>query len=238
MLRNTLAAAALLLVFAAPALLSAQTPQAQPTPQPTPAQTQDGAQKSEEKKSDDKPSDAQKRYKELSERAKKGDQTVDFRAMRLAFFETPEYNPLTGMIDNRALNAALGQGDYAGAVKTAEAILEKNFVDLNAHMVAYIAHRETKNEEKAKYHRDIAEGLLNSIKATGDGKSPETAFEVISISEEYAMFRALGVRAIKQSLVQEKGHSYDAVVVVDPRTNQQTTYYFNVDKPFSAYGRK
>ncbi len=233
MLRNMLAAA-LLLVFAAPALLYAQTPQAQPTP----AQTQDGAQKSEEKKSDDQPSDAQKRYKELSERAKKGDQTVDFRAMRLAFFETPEYNPLTGMIDNRALNAALGQGDYAGAVKTAEAVLEKNFVDLNAHMVAYIAHRETKNEEKAKYHRDIAEGLLNSIKATGDGKSPETAFEVISISEEYAMFRALGVRAIKQSLVQEKGHSYDAVVVVDPRTNQQTTYYFNVDKPFSAYGRK
>lgn len=241
MLRNRLAAAALLLLFAAPALC-AQTPQTQPTPQPspqpTPAAAKGEAKKNEDKKSGDKKSpDAKKRYKELLEKAKKGE-AVDFREMRLAFFETPEYSPLTGMLDNRALSAALAQGDYAAAVKTAEAILERNFVDLNAHMVAYIAHRETKNAEKAKYHRAIADGLLESIKATGDGKSPETAYEVISISEEYAMFRALGVRMVKQSLVQDKGHSYDAVVVVDPRTNQQTTYYFNVDKPFSAYGRK
>jgi hypothetical protein len=238
MLRNTLAAA-LLVVFAAPALV-AQTPQPQPTPQATPqatpAPTKDEAKKGEDKKSDGKPSDAKKRYTELLEKAKKGE-AVDFRAMRLAFFETPEYSPLMGMFDNRALNAALGQGDYAGAVKTADAILERNFVDLNAHMVASIAHRQTGNEEKARFHRAIAEGLLDSIRATGDGKSPETAFEVISISEEYALFRALGVRAVKQSLVQEKGHSYDAVVVVDQR-NQQSTYYFNVDKPFSAYGRK
>ncbi len=233
--RNRLAAALLLLLLAAPAL-SAQTPQTQPTPQATPQPTpaaRDEAKKNEGKKSPD----AKKRYRELLEKAKKGE-AVDFREMRLAYFETPEYSPLTGMFDYRALNGALGQGDYAAAVKTAEAVLERNFVDLNAHMVAYIAHRETKNEEKAKYHRAISEGLLDSIKATGDGKSPETAFEVISISEEYAMFRAMGVRAVKQSLVQDKGHSYDAVVVVDPRTNQQTTYYFNVDKPFSAYGRK
>ena len=240
MLKNRLAAAALLLFFAAPALY-AQTPQTQPTPQPTPQATpaavKDEAKKEEKKKDDKKSSDAKKRYKELLEKAKKGE-AVDFREMRLAFFETPEYSPLTGMFDYRALNGALGQGDYPGAIKAAEAVLERNFVDLNAHMVAYIAHRETKNEEKAKYHRTIADGLLESIKATGDGKSVATAFEVISISEEYAMFRALGVRAIKQSLVHDKGHSYDAVVVVDPRTNQQTTYYFNVDKPFSAYGRK
>ena len=232
--RNRLAAALLLLLLAAPALY-AQTPQTQPTAQPTPQAT---PQATPATKDDDKKSpDAKKRYKELLEKAKKGE-AVDFREMRLAYFETPEYSPLTGMFDYRALNGALGQGDYAGAVKTAEAVLERNFVDLNAHMVAYIAHRETKNEEKAKFHRAISEGLLDSIKATGDGKSPETAYEVISISEEYAMFRAMGVRPVKQSLVQDKGHSYDAVVVVDPRTNQQTTYYFNVDKPFSAYGRK
>lgn len=236
MLKNRLAAAALLLLFLSVAL-SAQTPQTQPTPQPTPAAVKDEAKKDEKKKDDKKSPDAKKRYKELLEKAKKGE-AVDFREMRLAFFETPEYSPMTGMFDYRALNGALGQGDYPAAIKTAEAVLERNFVDLNAHMVAYIAHRETKNEEKAKYHRAIADGLIESIKATGDGKSPETAYEVIAISEEYAMFRAMGVRAVKQSLVQDKGHAYDAVVVVDSRTNQQATYYFNVDKPFSAYGRK
>src|SRR5688500_4003034 len=127
--RHTLAAA-LLLAFAAPALF-AQTPQAQPspqaTPQPTPAAAKAEEQKDEKEKADKKSPDAKKRYRELLEKAKKGE-TVDFREMRLAFFETPEYSPLTGMIDYRALNDALGKADYAGAIKTAEAVLEKNFV--------------------------------------------------------------------------------------------------------------
>src|SRR5687767_14534540 len=142
MLKHTLAAA-LLVALAAPAL-SAQTPQTHATPAAPKAEEQ----KDEKKKEDKKSPDAKKRYRELLEKAKKGE-TVDFREMRLAFFETPEYSPLTRMIDNRALNDALGKADYAGAIKTAEAVLEKSFVDLNAHMVAYIAHRETKNEEKA-----------------------------------------------------------------------------------------
>ncbi|MCA1633821.1 MAG: DUF4919 domain-containing protein [Acidobacteria bacterium] len=242
MLRNTLAAAFLLLL-AAPALY-AQTPQAQPTPTPQTQQSPPGESKAGGKPSDGaksvykSPGDAKKKYEALRERAKKGDQTVDYKEMRLAFFETPEYSPLTGMIDNRALNIALGQGDYAGAIKTADAILKKNFVDLNAHMVAHIGYRQTGNEEKASFHRSIADALLNSIKSTGDGKSTDTAYEVISISEEYAMFRGMGLRPVKQALVNEKGHAFDAITVVDPKTKQEAIIYFNVDKPFSAYGRK
>lgn len=234
MSNRTLAAALLLLCLSASASAQTATPSQTPTPAsppaakpsptpaaPTPAQA-----------------DAQKKYDALLEQAKKGEGAVDYKALRFAFFETPSFNPMVGMMVYRSLWNVAGQGNWAEAVKQAESVLEKNYVDVNAHMVAYIAHREQKNEEKAKYHRRWAEGLLDSIKSGGDGKSLETAWHVISISEEYALFRALNMRPVGQSLANEKGHAFDVMKTVDPQTNAEVTFYFNVDKPFSAYGRK
>jgi hypothetical protein len=50
-------------------------------------------------------------------------------------------------------------------------------------MAAQIAYQETGNAERAQFHKFMADGLLNSIKSSVDGKSPQTAFEVISINE-------------------------------------------------------
>lgn len=117
-------------------------------------------------------------------------------------------------------------------------MLEKNFVEVNAHMVAQLAYQETGNTERAQFHKFMADGLLNSIKSKGDGKRTDTAFEVISINEEYGLLRSMGLRPIKQSLLQDKGHYFDALTVVDPQTNQQRVVYFNIDKPFSWEDRK
>ena len=51
------------------------------------------------------------------------------------------------------------------------------------------------------------------------------------------MLRSMNLRAAGQSLVNAGGHAYDAMRTVD-RNNVEVTYFFNVDKPFSAYGRK
>lgn len=245
MLKKTLSAV-LFVVFAAAASSAQEQPPPTPTPTPqaTPAATppppkpdprpKDPAAAAEQKK---KYEEAKRKYEALLDKAKKGEGAIDYKALRFAFFETPDFNPLTGMMDYRAVWGALGSGDNDAALKATEAVLAKNYVDINAHMVAHIAHREKGNADKSKYHRAWADGLLDSVKSPGDGKSIDKAFEVISISEEYALFQALGVRRLQQSLMRDKGHAYDAVVVVDPKTNQQTTYYFNVDKPFSAYGR-
>ena len=241
MLKKTLPAV-LLVVFAAAASSAQEQPPPTPTPQATPAPPppppkptpQDPAAAAEQKK---KYEEAKRKYEALLDKAKKGEGAIDFKALRFAFFETPDFSPLTGMTDYRAVWGALASGDNDAALKAAEAVLAKNYVDINAHMVAHIAHREKGNADKSKYHRTWADGLLDSVKSTGDGKSLDQAFEVISISEEYALFQALGVRRLRQSLMRDKGRAYDAVVVADPKTNQQTTYYFNVDKPFSAYTR-
>ncbi|HEX8160575.1 MAG TPA: DUF4919 domain-containing protein [Pyrinomonadaceae bacterium] len=228
-LRKSAAVAALCLCLSAAA--RSQSPQSSPQPSPSPA-----AQPSPQSSPGVAPSKGD--YKALLERAKKGDRTLDFGEMRAAFYETDDYQPQAPMMSYRQLWGALAQGNYAEAIKIADAVLEKNFVEVNAHMVAHVAHRETGNAERAAFHRFMADGLLDSIKKTGDGKSVETAFDVISINEEYALFRAMGLQPVKQSLVERKGHSYDAIVTVDPRMRAEATYYFRVDKPLNWTGPK
>lgn len=184
-----------------------------------------------------KPPDRGK-YDVLLEKVKQKDPSVNFTELRHAFYESPLYNPYTPMLTYRPLNAALGQKDYEEALKIAESVLAKNFVELNAHMAAQIAYQETGNTERAQFHKYMADGLLNSIKGSADGNTKETAFEVISINEEYGLIRSLRLRPIKQALVHDKGHSYDAITVVDPQTNQESIIYFNIDKPFNWQNRK
>lgn len=238
MKRKTLAAA-LLVVLAASAAAAQQAPQPTPAPVPKSAPTPNPSPAAQpQQQSQSQPaSDAKRKYDALLEAAKKDGASVDYKALRLAYFETPDYNPLTGMMNYRALWGLVMQQNWAEAARQAEGVLGRNHVDINAHMVAHIAYRQQANDEKAKYHRRWADGLLESIKASGDGKSPATAWEVISASEEYAVFRSMSLRAVGQSLAQQDGHSYDVMKVVD-RNNVEATYYFNIDKPFSAYGRK
>lgn len=184
-----------------------------------------------------KPTEKSK-YDLLLEKAKQKDPSLNFTELRIAFYESPNYHPLTPMMTYRPLNAALAQKNYEEALKIAESVFEKNFVEVNAHIVAQIAYQETGNAEKAALHKFMADGLLNSIKSSGDGKTPKTAYEVISINEEYGVVRSRGLRPIKQALVQDKGHSYDALTVTDPQTNQESTIYFNVDKPFAWEAKK
>jgi tetratricopeptide (TPR) repeat protein len=207
----------LMLAICVPAQTPQPSPQASPQPSPQPSP---------------KPSEKTK-YDLLLEKVKQKDPSVNFTELRLAFFESPNYNPYAPMLTYRPMNAALNQKNYEEALKIAEAVLAKNFVEINAHITAQIAYQETGNAERAQFHKFMVDGLLNSIKSNFDGKSAATAFEVISINEEYGLVRSLGLRPIKQALIEDKGHSYDAITVVDPQTNQQSIIYFNIDKPFS-----
>ena len=177
------------------------------------------------------------KYETLLAKLKQNDRTVDFKELRLAYTDTKLYSPYGGDRDSRQkMFAALRQDSFDSALENAEKLLAVNYVDLNAHFGACVAHRELGHAEKADYHRFVFEGLLNSIKNSGDGKTTATAMIVISTDEEYVLLNYLGLRPTQQALLNDKGHSYDMMTSVDPKTNQTVVYYFNIDKPFNWLG--
>ncbi len=166
-------------------------------------------------------------YADLVAKVKAGDKGVDFKELRFAYADSPG-GPDTDT-QKKAMMAALNSKNYADALKNADTVLAGNYVDMDAHFVEYIAHRELKNDEQAEFHKFILRGLLDSITHPGDGKSFETAFQVIQVHEEYVVLRFMGLMPSKQSMSQKSGHSYDVMEAVNPKSNEKVTLYFNID---------
>lgn len=173
-------------------------------------------------------------YESLLERVKKSDQTVDFKELRMAYTETKDYSPYgEDREDRNAMFAALKAKEFAKAQKLADQKLQKKFVDINAQFVSYAANKELKNEKEAAFHQYVLLGLLKSIKGDVDGLSVEQAFTVIATDEEYMLLEFMGYSVVSQALLNEKGHAYDKMSVVDKETNKAAVFYFNIDKPFN-----
>src|SRR5262249_26055283 len=130
-----------------------------------------------------------------------------------------------------AMHDAFNAHDCAKVLPAAEKILESEFVDIEAHLLAARCYEDDRAADKASYHRAVAKGLMDSIVATGDGKSPKTAFIVIAVDEEYAVLAALRWRLVTQSLVDEDGHSYDRMDVKSATSEETAVLFFQIDRP-------
>jgi len=169
-------------------------------------------------------------YEALVEKVKSGDKSVNFKQLRLAYADSTTPRPDTDA-QKKAMTAALNAKNYPEVLKNADVVLASNFVDMDAHFAEYVAQRELNHTEQSEFHKFVLQGLLDSIAHSGDGKSEKTAYQVIEVHEEYVVLRFMGFMPSKQSLSKKDGHSYDVMEVVNPKTQEKVTLYFNVDIP-------
>ena len=154
------------------------------------------------------------------------DRTVDFKALRLSYAETADYNPYgDDKVKKAEMFEALRNKEYEKAAAAAQAVLEKKFVDIEAHLVCSIAFREMKNVEKYAFHNFVMKGLVDSILGSGDGKATETAFIVIETGEEYALLGMIGSEVVRQSLIKSNGHSYDKMETKHRKTGEPAVFF-------------
>lgn len=184
---------------------------------------------------------ADSNYEELLARAKRGDASLDFGALRLAFAESAQYHPY----DNAAtpfkqamLRAMREPPDCAVVLDDAGKVIDLVFIDIDAHRAEDLCYRRRGDTASADFHRAIALGLLRSILRSGDGKGPATAYIVIAIDEEYSLLDALGDIAGDQTLVKENDHQYDRISVKNAKTGESGAVFFNVDRPLAALSKE
>jgi Domain of unknown function (DUF4919) len=67
------------------------------------------------------------------------------------------------------------------------------------------------------------------IMARADGASPERAYKVSSVRDEYAIVRALGLEVRSQSLIRRK-KMYDVLEVADPRDGSVRRLWFDISR--------
>ena len=176
-------------------------------------------------------------YATLLAAVKAGNTNIDYTRLRLSYMDSPEYKESKDVTKpEKAMAVALNAKDFQEALKNAEIVLTNDYVNMDAHFVAFMANRELGVTDKAEFHRTVFRGLVDSIRNSGDGKSTETAWVVIDVHEEYVLLRVLGFAPSEQSLLNKNGHSFDVMKVKNVNDGTMQTFYFNVDIPFKHYG--
>ena len=173
-------------------------------------------------------------YYDLLEQVKDGED-IDFLRLRMSYTQTDEYNPLAYvMLGNQKeeLAAHLGQGEFEEAIGVANELFEVDFLDIDNHLMAAYAYDQLGDTIKTDYHKRIIGGLIESILESGDGKTPETAFVVTYVREEYNVLDAFRLQLTQQSLIGQDNFFFDEMKVVDSENNPYTIY-FNVDFPMA-----
>jgi hypothetical protein len=178
-------------------------------------------------------------YSELVRRAHAQDQSVDFRAIRFAYLESQAFQRANKRSEELAklrkdMFAAVEVDDDQQVRENAQEILSVEYINLDAQKLLKQSCKLMGDDACAARHRFVGLGLLRSIVSSGDGKSCDTAWEVVLVAEEYFVLRMIDTTLGKQSVVEENGHVCDEVQVFD-KANNPRTYYFNVDKIFSNH---
>lgn len=163
---------------------------------------------------------------------------ADYQALRLAYARSSAYNPYANDTKNvQKLRDALPAQKWPAALKAIDALLAANYLDIEAHIAADYVHVRREDTDQAAYHRTFAKGLIDSIFQSGDGRDYQTAFIVISISEEYSALRMMGLTPGRQTLSEHAGHWFDVMDVRHPASGAMQVY-FNIDIPNGWLARK
>jgi len=176
------------------------------------------------------PPPASSTYQQIVSQLKSGFTDVDYGKLRQAYAESDNYNPYIENGKQTVLAEAMKSHDCDRVLSAANSLLAGNFTDIEAHIYAADCARRQNDASTARFHLEVARGLLSSIAGSGDGKRPETAFVVVAVGEEYAWLFSQGYRIREQSLLKTGVHEVDAVDVFD-QVGAERTVYFNIDRP-------
>jgi hypothetical protein len=170
-------------------------------------------------------------YQSLADRAKNGDLTVDFRAMRLACLKASQCMPRSTPTELLTFDAP--GADPRSATEFGEKLLDKGFVNVEIHAALSNMYTRLGDSAKANFHYTVTVAISRSILSSGDGKTKETAYEVIADREIYVTLALLQLPSygpqVSSTLLREDGHSYHRFIIQDPKTNQPKTIYFRTD---------
>lgn len=171
-------------------------------------------------------------YGELLSLALQNPDVADFKALRLAYAESPGYDPYDPPGDvEESIDKALTEGDVEGALREIRRELEADYLDIVTHSMAALAYKRAGDDANAAFHMTFANGLVRSILDSGDGLSFSTAYVVIDVGEEYTVLQLLGLDAVSQSLKADGEHQFDVVECVNQETGENLEIFFNVDIP-------
>lgn len=177
-------------------------------------------------------SEADDRLAALVAQLRGGDTAVDYTALRDAYAQSAGYDPYGEQVmdDHKAMFARLSDGDCPAARAAADRVLAVNYIHASGHFIRWVCSMKDGRERDGQFHRAVLTGLMKSVTGGRDGRTPASAFSVVSVDEEYALLRFFRLHPGRQQLVHADGSLFD-LLEFSGDDGRHGTWLFNIDRP-------
>ena len=167
----------------------------------------------------------------------------NYMQLRSAFANEKDFNPYSlQLLEKGLISDAMVEwrsGKAIPAVNKLRELVDVYPYSIEGHRRLADAYKEILKQVKdpkqhnritllEKKHRNTTTGILKSIINSGDGHTPETAYKVITISEEYMTLFFLGLRAKAQSKQPNTGTKVIDVMEVEDKKGKLRKVYFEL----------
>ena len=160
---------------------------------------------------------------------------VDVAQLRSRYSESPELRERCE--SDRPLEQAFAQletGQWSALQALTASWLERCPIDIDFHRLRaralFVLGRTPEASEHTRRYRELLAAALDS----GDGASPESAYVVVTRSEEHALMRALELTPLRQVWVVDGLHGFE----VQNAVGQISIIYFNPSTRMSRLFRE
>ena len=119
----------------------------------------------------------------------------DYQHLYYGYVFDEKYDPVNTVLTRReqVFRDQFGAKRYRAALQTARVLLAADPLNLKYNFLAGVCSEQLRDSAAARRFRARWAGLASAIRASGDGRSPATAYVVVRVPDEYQMLKALGL---------------------------------------------
>ena len=151
--------------------------------------------------------------------------TAAFQELRDAYTETSWYNPAPDITWLEELDAAIDAGDMDEANEFINANYFYFMPIMDFHLSAMATYRELGDEATLEWHDWFFGRLVDSVIESGDGESPETAYETVYEREQMIIIEILGLEINNRREERHNDRLYYVYETTDPEGGNQELYF-------------
>jgi hypothetical protein len=164
---------------------------------------------------------------------------ADYTALRWAYLHTSRGDAgVRPEPDLTPVEYEWKNGERAAARVALDRILDGYWTDIRAHQAAAELAERWNDPARSNLHRTFERGLLDSILASGDGRSFATAWRIATLAEEQAVLAHLRLSGGMRTLVEHEGRHYAVTRFRDERIGRELAVYFDIETAWQAQRRR
>lgn len=175
-------------------------------------------------------------YPKLLARLQDGDSTLtlkEYQCLYYGYSFSDSYSPYGESDDENSFMKHYQKENYGKALPYGLKVLKENPINPKITFKVAVCYNQAGDKNMARFYANRYYSFLDAIYSSGDGKSIETAYVVLSVGDEYEILAEKELQVTQQSLV---GHT--DVMTLDTKSQKGPdkikTMYFDVTKPFES----